>query len=55
MFELYARSADMPDSSKERTVTFVLQCFYSLVRQRSSRPLEVLEAGVQIYKGELQI
>ena len=43
----------MPDSSKERAVAFIPQYFYSLIRQRSSRFLEVLKAGVQIDKGEL--
>lgn len=44
----------LPHSTKQRTVALVLQRLDRRIRQRSSRPLEGVEACIQIHEGELQ-
>lgn len=43
----------VPDSSKESSVTFFLQCLDGLFRKRGSGAFEAVKAGVEVDEREL--
>ena len=44
----------VPDSSKQSSVTFSLQCLDGLLRQCGSGAFEAIKAGVEVNEGKIE-